>query len=378
MPEHPARECLSAQAPAEARAVSGPPYPRLAGSGEIGYTCNVLVAKASNADPLVEEVVSAMVAGKRAVLIAGAPGVGKTSVLAASAELVGAQTCRAVMWVNGGIVASEGHLVRLLSELLGTGTSPEAPPPVGIALKDLCRRLAENLLQPILLAVDDFDLLVFKREHVGRTIGQALAAGSGMRLLATCHPAARDRLVTTHAFGRCLVGEVATVTISTFDISAARELVSRRAPSLSTEECAAVVEESGGHPAALAYLSRLAELSLGGKAHSDSAGLVDLFERAAEFAGSVYAEPWAALGPQQRAILWQLGSTAAPKTAAEVAARLSLPAPQVSAQLTRLVDEGLVQRTAPRAHYSVSPLLARWIARRAVREHHHERGLSHG
>ena len=294
----------------------------------------------------------------------------------AVAEHIGKQTGRLVLWVNGGIVASEGHLVRLLSEVLDGYFSPE-PPLAAAALEDFCRRLAD-LAQPILLAVDDFDHLVFKREHVGSTIGATLAAGPAVRLLATCHPATLGRLVTTHAFARCVVGEVATVTIGAFDTNAARELVRRRAPCLSNEDCAAVIAEAGGHPAALVYLARLAELGVRDKGDSDAAALVDLFERAAEFAGSVYAEPWAALGPQQRAILWQLGSTAIPKTAAEIAVILSLPAPQVSAQLTRLVDEGLVQRATPRAHYSVAPLLARWIARRAVRERRHLAGVGHG
>jgi len=318
-----------------------------------------------------------MAAGTRAVLIAGAPGVGKTSVLAAATERIGRQTGREVVWVNGGIVASEGHLVRLLAEALGAVDSIKIEPAAASSLEDLCHRLAEGYARPVLLAVDDFDLLVFKREHVGTTIGETLAAGSAMRLLATCHPAARDRLVTAHSFARCLVGGIATVTIGPFNTLEAHELVSRRAPRLTAEECAAIVVESGGHPAALVFLARLAELSLGGKRHG-ATGLVHLFDRAAELAGSVYAEPWAALGPQQRAILWQLGSTVIPKTAAEIAARLSLPAPQVSAQLTRLVDEGLAQRATPRAHYSVAPLLARWIARRAVRERHSAAGAGHG
>jgi hypothetical protein len=338
----------------------------------------VLVASHPSSDPIVDEIAEAMAAGKRAVLIAGAPGVGKTSVLTAAAERIGLEAGRKILWVNGGIVASEGHLVRLLSEIIDSDDSHESPSAVAVALEALFYRLAEDLVRPVLLAVDDFDLLVFKREHMGSIIGKALAAGTAVRLLATCQPATRDRLVTTHAFARCLVGEVATVTIGTFDTSAARELVRRRAPRLSTEECAAVIAESGGHPAALVYLARLAELSLGAKQHSDPAVLNDLFERAAEFAGSVYAEPWAALGPQQRAILWRLGSMAAPKTAAQIAASLSLPAPQVSAQLTRLVDEGLVQRATARAHFSVAPLLARWIARRAVRERHRAAGVGNG
>src|SRR5205823_3460982 len=138
---------------------------------------------------------------------------------------------------------------------------------------------------PVLLAIDDFDLLIFKRKHVGSTIGETLAAGPAVRLLATCHPATRDRLATTHAFARCLVGEVATVTIGTFDTSAARELVGRRAPRLSVEQCAAVIAEAGGHPAALVYLARLAEFLLGDKSQNDPAVLANLFESAAEFAG---------------------------------------------------------------------------------------------
>jgi hypothetical protein len=337
----------------------------------------VLVASPSPADPLLKEIDGAVADGKRAVLIAGAPGVGKTSILTAATERVGRHTGRAVVWVNGGIVASEGHLVRLLVGALGAGDSLGKEPAGDFSLEDLCHRLAEDFIRPVLLAVDDFDLLVFKRERVGTTIGEALAPGSAMRLLATCHPAARDRLVAASSFARCLAGGIATVMMGPFDTREAHELVRRRAPRLTAEECAAIVAEAGGHPAALVFLARLAELSLGGKRHG-ATGLVDLFEKAAELAGSVYAEPWAALGPQQRAILWRLGATAAPKTAAEIAAPLALPAPQVSAQLLRLVDEGLAQRSTLRAHYSVAPLLTRWIARRAVRERHSAAGAGHG
>ncbi len=50
-----------------------------------------------------------------------------------------------------------------------------------------------------------------------------------------------------------------------------------------------------------------------------------LLNRASEFAEAVYAESWAALGPQQRAILWALAIAAAATSAAEIAERIALP-----------------------------------------------------
>src|SRR5690606_9316082 len=88
---------------------------------------------------------------------------------------------------------------------------------------------------------------------------------------------------------------------------------------------------------------------------------------AAEFAGAVYAEPWASLGPQQRAILSRFEGDAAPISTSDLADATDLPASQVSSQLTRLVSDGLVRRTAYRGRFSIAPLLAKWISLRVAR-----------
>ena len=94
----------------------------------------------------------------------------------------------------------------------------------------------------------------------------------------------------------------------------------------------------------------------------------ELLDRAAEFAGAVYAEAWATLGPQQRAILWHLARAEAPVAAVEISPALALPVSQISAQLTRLVLSGLLSPASQRGRYTVAPLLARWIERRATRD----------
>jgi DNA-binding transcriptional ArsR family regulator len=124
-----------------------------------------------------------------------------------------------------------------------------------------------------------------------------------------------------------------------------------------------VIREAGGHPAAIVFLSRLLTLH-----QAATPKVASLLDQAAEFAGAVYAEPWAMLGPQQRAILWHLASSRVSASAAEIASALCLPASQVSAQLTRLSSAGLLSGSRQRGRHAVAPLLARWIARRAVRD----------
>ena len=323
------------------------------------------VAVRSTSRSTVDEIAAAVEAGARIVFIAGAPGVGKTSALAAAARRLEAEGESVSLWVSGGVVASEGHLTQLLLNGLEDGLErgSRSPRP---SLEAVCKRIAGDGKHPRTLAIDDFDTLIFKRESVAAAVRRTVLGRTPVRLLATCRPSALDRLIATPVLAH-REGEVTSVTIGGFDTVAARDLIRRRAPLLSAEATTAVIADAGGHPAALVYLARIAELRVDGDNRSEGS-LGDLFERAAEFAGAVYAESWALLGPQQRAILWQLGSLSCPATAAEVAGRIALSASHVSAQITRLIAEGLVHRTDVRAHFGVAPLLARWIAKRSTGE----------
>lgn len=355
------------------------------------YVCNMdVVGSILPGDPVVARITEALAssASDRAAvgLVVGAPGFGKSSVLAAAASAIARRTRRVVIWVSGAVVASEGHLARLLASALApvpTSSAGTAPLEESVSLETALRRLT-RAPQRILLAIDDFDALVFKRERVAEQLGHAVASGDEVQLLASCHPAARDRLTAaTHPFAAAVGGPIICVTITPLDPAAASSLIRRRTPSLSTAATRRVIAAAGGHPAALVYLSRLLGLRAqqNAPAASDGAGECRVggtgddrpdaprgfFNDAAEFAGAVYAESWAALGPQQRAILWQLGMSTTPASAADIAHAIELPASHVSAQLTRLVAEGLVRRTEPRGHFDVAPLLAQWIARRAAR-----------
>jgi DNA-binding transcriptional ArsR family regulator len=302
------------------------------------------------------------------VFIAGPPGFGKTSLLAAATALVGRRLGVAVAWVSGGVVASDGHFTRLLASTAeGTDIDGQTQPS-GV------------------LAIDDIDVLVFKRERIAERIARLLASDS-IRVLATCHPAAADRFSTTgHPFADAIYqtgDRVHVMTIDALDDESARALIRRRAPRLSDTAAQAIIAAAGGHPAALVFLSRLADLRtsdtgnhtgavardgyVNSLAEGEAQGIGALIDWAAEFAGAVYAESWAGLGPQQRAILWQLGKAGAPATASDIAEAIDLPASHVSAQITRLGADGLVRRTTVRGQFTLAPLLARWIARRAAR-----------
>jgi hypothetical protein len=311
-------------------------------------------------DPIVVSAINALSDDleRRAVLIAGPPGFGKTSVLEAAVEGASHRAGGTVVWISGGIVASEGHLASLLSAVLGDADT-------GSSIELICRRLASTPMRRILLSIDDIDALVFKRENVAKALVSIISAGPAVRLIATCHPAASERLSSpTHPLVRALRGRIETIALTPFDDQAARDLIHRRAPRLSPRTASVIIAEAGGYPAALVFLGRLAELI----EYAGGACSAEWIDSAAEFAGAVYAEPWASLGPQQRAILWRLSSNGAPTTAADIAQAISLPASHVSAQLTRLIADGLIWRTQERGHYSVAPLLARWIARRVTRD----------
>lgn len=322
---------------------------------------------ASSSQPSsVEAAASAILGRYRAALVVGAAGFGKTSVLHAAAAQVEQATGSSVLWLNGAIVGSEAHLARMIAAVTDAAGPLEQDLVSRANLRLLFGRLAEISRPPLLLAVDDVDALFFKREELADIVGEALASDTGMRFLGSCHPSTCDRLTRTSSFGRRLDYGIATVKIAPFDDEEARELVLRRVPDLPEKACSVVVREAGGHPAALVFLARLAELQLR-RTPTWGSAIDELLDRAGEFAGSVYAESWALLGPQQRAILWQLGTAPETLTAAAVAEAVELPAPQVSAQLGRLIDEGLVIHTDRRAHYSVAPLMSRWIALRAAR-----------
>jgi hypothetical protein len=228
----------------------------------------------------------------------------------------------------------------------------------------------------LVLAIDDFDAFAFKREQAACQILRLVGIARTIRFIATCCPTAGSRFssdghpitAALRAVGGCL----RMITIDALDERAALALIRCRAPDLSRATARAIIREAAGHPSALVFLSRIAELGGPSKSAPREIGtsnksVTSLIERAAEFAGAVYAEPWAGLGPQQRAILWHLGVAKAPVTASAVAESLALSASHVSAQLSRLVAEGLVTRGARRGQFSVAPLLARWITDRAAR-----------
>ena len=309
-------------------------------------------------DPLVRRLAEAITSDlASAVLLVGAPGMGKTAVLTAVADLVSERTRGGVIWISGGVVAGEGHLANMLGSAVGGS-------PAGRSLDAVCDQLAAPDTAPVLLAIDDFDDLVFKRESIATAVTRAVAGGSNSRLVASCRPDAKERLTDPDkAFG-AIPGQVLVETgLSLFDPQAARALIERRAPRLSPAAAEAIVVESGGHPAALVFLSRIAGLQ---NERSDDE-LEGFFNLAGEFAGAVYAEPWTELGPQQRAVLAQIAQAGRPMSAIEVARVLELSPGHVSAQLSRLTVAGLVSRTRSPGHHVVAPLLSRWIGQRAAR-----------
>lgn len=299
------------------------------------------VSSAQPADPLVMRIAKHCQTARTA-LIVGAPGMGKSSILHAVTKM-----CEPSVWISGEVVAGEGHLASLLDSTAGGQTDPN-----GERLRSVLGRLAAN---SVTLAVDDLDTLISKREGIAAALNATLEF-AGVRLIGTAHPASVSRL----SVGSGLMHEATVFSIGQMTDATAQILVARRAPTLSERLVARVVEWAGGHPAALVYLSRLAELAA-------EPSVEVFFERAAEFAGAVYAEPWTALGPQQRAILRQMALSPNMVSTTEVAHALGLPAAHVGAQLSRLVMEGLARSTGHRGRYAVAPLLARWIVRRAAR-----------
>lgn len=294
-----------------------------------------------------------LVPSAAAVLLTGAPGMGKSSVLSSAAQKAKKSLRCEMIWIDGGVVASEGHLATLLASAIST------QPPA--SLEAVIEQITSSEHEAVLLVIDNLDLLVFKRERVTRSLAAFLESGLG-RVLASCHPAAVDRLVSDKGPFAAVTGRTSTFTLVPLADDEAKDLVLRRAPRLPTDIASTVIAAAGGHPAALVFLSRMAEVGVGSELETEA-----FFERAAEFAGAVYAESWAQLGPQQRAILNQISRAGGSASMAEVAQALALTPSHVGAQVSRLVTDGLVLRPAIRGRYEIPLLLARWIERRAVR-----------
>lgn len=317
-------------------------------------------------DLVVDKTAAAVLGEVRVVLVAGAPGFGKTSVLGSAARRVADQTGCKVLWINGAIVGSEDHLARIIVEASPPEDERDGQERSKRRLEGLILGLADSGDAPYLLAVDDVDALFFKRERLARLFGLALSSGERLMLLGSCHPSVCRRLVHRSPLGDELGGKITTVQIDLFGEKEAHRLVGRRVQGLPSEARSLIVEEAGGHPAALVFLARLARLYVGDSSPWTCVQ-AEFLDRAGELAGSVYAESWALLGPQQRALLWHLGTAPKPLSAGALAEAIALRPSQVSAQIRRLVDEGLVSAAARRAQFTVAPLLARWIAVRAAR-----------
>lgn len=287
-------------------------------------------------------------------LVMAAPGMGKTSFLEACVRALPAKTH--AISVSGGVIASEGHFVRVLQ----AGVRNAA---VGDSNWERCLRvlLARMSEAQFVIAIDDFDQLVYKREVLATTL--AAAGRQGVPFVVSCAKSTASRIV---GVGRPFQGILRPIAIRALNKSQADLLVQRRAPNLPPNVREFIILQAGGHPGALVYLSRIAQLCFREGATFDGERTV---AHATEFAGSVYAESWSALGPQQRAILSHLSRLDLDTSSVtQIAAGILLHPSHVSAQLRRLVDEGLVRRDS-RGSYSIAALLARWIVARRVWQH---------
>jgi SpoVK/Ycf46/Vps4 family AAA+-type ATPase len=289
------------------------------------------------------------------ILVSSAPGMGKSALLSAVAGLA----ATAAVWIAGSVIASEGHFVELLSTACGFGDESQHDWRRGI--RAVFQQIRTSPKRRIVLIIDDLDQLAFKREALVEALASELDETRNILLVGASHPSTADRLIGP---GRAFNGKLRRQDLPLLDQSEADYLVRLRAPGVDPTVAAFLFDQAGGHPAALVFLSRLVELR---GAFVTAEELPVVLNRAAEFAGAVYARQWYALGPQQRAILWRLASsdrsTASPT---DLAKALHLPATHVGAQLKRLTDDGMVTRGSERGRYSVAPLLARWIKERAV------------
>lgn len=291
---------------------------------------------------------------KSSFLITAAPGMGKTSFLEACIRPV-RQSDR-VVFVSGSVLASEGHFVHVLHTSTQQSTAEHRDWKSGLRAF-----LGEETAHPLILAIDDFDQLAYKRDELAKILAAAAADPNGALLLLTCARSTIDRILGA---GRPFANVLTTVSIDPMDETAAERLIQLRAPSLSAEARAFVVHQAGGHPGAIVFVSRIVESLLKDGDRFDAARALS---SATEFAGAVYAEPWSALGPQQRAILWHLSSVRTEAASVtHIARALVLQPSHVSAQLARLVDEGLIRRDG-RGTYAIAPLLGSWIVARGAR-----------
>lgn len=330
------------------------------------YVCNVHVSTRER-NPLaqiISELSSQNNECPKAILIAGATGFGKTSLLRAIATAAAVVSHRRTVWINGGVVGSKDHLKRLIDNQLD---GVIAVTNVGSAKT----QVAHN--REVLFVVDDLDALIFKREAVAIELCSILRQPEAVSLVATGSANALSRIAGRgHIFGKCLAqmhAAVAIHRIQPLPAGEARALIERRRPGLSERAVNEIIGAAGGHPAALVFLSKLTALQGDVVPALDigSSQMRDMILRASEFAGAVYAEAWTHLGPQQRAILWQFAVVREPTTASRLAANLGLSASHVSAQLSRLRSDGLIRRSRKRGHFSVAPLLANWVHMRASR-----------
>lgn len=294
------------------------------------------------------------------VLISSPPGLGKTALLSAVAETRDASGSRLVAWISGSVLASEGHFATVLAEEMGTPCLPHG------TWQDRVRRIFSAVRecsgQRFVMILDDLDQLVFKREDLLRLLAAEFDRSTNVLLVATAKPMAVSRLTAT---GRPFQGRLVVTPLRLLSPSAAVDLVRLRARDVPPEIAQELYNRAGGHPAALVFLARFMTL-----AHGFGAGGIvrGAWEGAAEFAGAVYAQQWYALGPQQRAILWEIAvSPTGESSPTELSGRLLLQPSHVGAQLKRLENEALLERGARRGRYRIAPLLARWITERAVR-----------
>jgi hypothetical protein len=307
-------------------------------------------------DLILDSLRSAGQSPHRLLFISAPPGFGKSSTLRAAGQMLESDLSRPLVWISGGIIAGTSHFVRSLAAELGEKRLAHLP------LPELISEIASNRSR-FILAVDDLDSLIFKREEIADSLATLITVSPEVRVLGSGNASAAERVVgTTGTLGRTIPDKVFVVGLRPLDDASAVRLIRRRAPRIGTGIAKQVIAAAGGHPAALVFLARLAQLNL----DEAKANFTGFLEVASEFAGAVYAESWTSLGPQQRALLWQLSDGIA-KTAADVADATGLPSSHVSSQFTRLLAEGLVGRGSERGQFKLAPLLSAWIVRRAAR-----------
>lgn len=299
---------------------------------------------------------------RQAVLISSPPGLGKTALLSAVADSRSEASGGTVAWVSGSVIASEGQFAAVLGEALEIPAplEPEGRDRVQAIFCEVRARGGERFV----VILDDLDQLVFKREGLLAALSVEFEESDNVLLIATAKPMSVPRLT---AGGRAFGGRLRVLQLGLLDRPAGIELIRLRAPHVPSDLANEIYHQAGGHQGALVFLARLATLSQTPVAAGQR--LDPVWDRAAEFAGAVYAQQWYSLGPQQRAILWELatrdGSESSPT---ELSDALFLAPSHVGAQLKRLENEALVERVSQRGRYRIAPLLARWITERAVRK----------